>query len=373
MQASHLTEECINCRKAIIDKAEARFHTIFTSAPVGIVLADLESDAILEANDAYCGIVGRSRESILKNGWKGLTHPDDVAEGVSRLNLLRQGKTTGYSLLKRYLKPDDEVVWARIEVTLINGYGTDIGPQYLATVVDITERKQFEEQLEKKNTELERFTYTVSHELKSPLVTINGFMGLLEQDLESGDSEKIHKDMQMITSAVRTMGRQLDNLLELSRVGRVVHPSESFSLSRLCSGVIKRMSGVVEQYQGEVSIEADMPDVFADPVRIREVIQNLVENALKFCSPITTPRISIGALIEDGEVVCRVSDNGPGIEPRYHERVFELFDRLDARVPGTGIGLALVKRNIEVQQGKIWIESQGDGQGTVFCFTLPSP
>jgi PAS domain S-box-containing protein len=371
MQAKQLSAECIQCRKTIIAEAEARFRTIFSSSPVGIVLADLDSDEILEANDAYCKIVGRSRESIVDNGWQGLTHPDDVAEGAARLDMLRQGKITEYNLLKRYLKPDDEVVWARIEVTLVNGYGSDIGPQYLVTVVDVTERKQFEEQLEKKNTELERFTYTVSHELKSPLVTINGFMGLLEQDLETGDSEKIHKDMQMITSAVRTMGRQLDNLLELSRVGRVVHPSETFSLSRLCKGVTKRMAGVVEQYQGEVNIETNMPDVFADPVRIREVIQNLVENALKFSSQVRPPKITISARLENGKIVCRISDNGPGIDPRYHERVFELFDRLDARIPGTGIGLALVKRNIEVHDGEIWIESEGDGQGTVFCFTLP--
>ncbi len=115
-----------------------------------------------------------------------------------------------------------------------------------------------------------------------------------------------------------------------------------------------------------------MPEVFADPVRNREVIQNLVENARKFCSPVTSPKISIGAGNEDGKVVCRISDNGPGIEPRYRERVFELFDRLDARIPGTGLGLALVKRNIEVHDGDVWIESRGDGQGTVFCFTLPA-
>ena len=99
----------------------------------------------------------------------------------------------------------------------------------------------------------------------------------------------------MITSAVRTMGRQLDNLLELSRVGRIVHPSEVFSLSRLCDGVVQRMSGVVDQYQGQVVIDEDMPEVFADPVRIREVFQNLIENALKFASQCGKPSAKISA------------------------------------------------------------------------------
>ncbi len=125
-------------------------------------------------------------------------------------------------------------------------------------------------------------------------------------------------------------------------------------------------------YQGEVIIDDDMPDVFADPVRIREIIQNLVENAMKFTSQITRPRVEISAIYEDKQVICRIQDNGPGIEPRYHERVFELFDRLDTQIPGTGIGLALVKRNTDVHHGEIWIESQGNGHGTTFCFTLPA-
>lgn len=370
MAANFDSDEFRDGREHTVRAEEARLRAIFASAPVGIVLVDLASDTIVEANDAYCKIVGRSREEIQRHGWKGLTHPDDVAEGAARLEQLRRGETDTYRLTKRYIKPDGEIVWARIEVTPIEG-GAD-GRQYLVTVVDVTERKTIEQALEQKNSELERFTYTVSHELKSPLVTINGFLGLLEKDLAAGDSGRIHKDIQMISSAVRTMGLQLDNLLELSRVGRIVHPSESFDLTRLCEGVLERMTGVLDQYHGTVSVEAGMPSVFADPVRVREVLQNLVENALKFSAEVVTPQISISATRECEMVKCRVEDNGPGIEPRYQERVFELFDRLDTRIPGTGIGLALVKRNIEIHGGKIWIESQGNGQGTSVCFTLPA-
>jgi len=367
------SDDPISHPATIITEAEARFRSIFLSAPVGIVLVDLETDEIIEANASYYEIVGRSKEEILTIGWRGLIHPDDLPEANAQMNLLRQRKTTGYSRTKRYIKPDGEIVWAKIEVTLIDDYGSTISPQYLVIVADITERKMFEQQLEQKNNELERFTYTVSHELKSPLVTINGFLGLLEQDLAAADSGRIHKDIQMISAAVRTMGQQLDNLLELSRVGRIVHPSETFSLTRLCEGVVDRMSGVIDQYEGQVAIETDMPEIFADPVRIREVLQNLVENALKFTAQVTQPKVTINAAIEGDNVLCRVQDNGPGIEARYHERVFELFDRLNPRISGTGIGLALVKRNIEIHDGEIWIESQGDGNGAAFCFTLPAP
>ena len=373
MGAESLSQDCIDCRDSIIAQAEARFRTMFASAPVGIVLANLETDEIVEANDAYCRIVGRSHDDIMSNGWKGLTHPDDVAEGIARLDELRAGKTSGYNLGKRYLKPDGEIVWANIEITKIDGYDPGVGPQYLVIVVDVTASKKFEQELERQNSELERFTYTVSHELKAPLVTINGFLGLLEKDISGGDSSNVHKDIQMISSAVRTMGQQLDNLLELSRIGRVVHPSEQFSLTRLCEGVVERMAGVVDQYSGRVEVDADMPDVLADPVRIREVMQNLIENGLKFSSSLAEPRVRIGAVADGNRILCRVRDNGPGIERRYHERVFELFDRLDTQVPGTGIGLALVKRNVEILDGEVWIESGGDGGGTTVCFTLPSP
>lgn len=372
MGVEPLSDDCLDCRDSIIAQAEARFRTMFAAAPVGIVLADLATDDIVEANEAYCRIVGRSHDEIMRNGWKGITHPDDVAEGTARLNDLRAGRTNGYSLGKRYLKPDGEIVWANIEITKIEGYDPGIGPQYLVIVADVTESKKIEQALAQQNAELERFTYTVSHELKAPLVTINGFLGLLEKDINSGDRSNVHKDVQMISSAVRTMGQQLDNLLELSRIGRVVHPSEQFSLTRLCEGVTERMAGVIEQYRGRVDFDSDMPEAFADPVRIREVMQNLIENGLKFSSQVTEPRIGISAVVDGSKILCRVRDNGPGIEKRYHERVFELFDRLDTQVQGTGIGLSLVKRNVEIHDGDVWIESSGNGDGTTVCFTLPA-
>ncbi len=358
--------------RAVLAEAAARFRTIFQSAPVGIVLADLDSDAIIEANEAYCAIVGRSRDEIMRHGWKNLTHPDDVAASVTSLDRLRRGEQDAYRLNKRYLRPDGEVVWAELDITRIESQDPDVSPQYLVIVTDITERKHFLEQLEQKNSELERFTYTVSHELKSPLVTINGFLGLLNKDLDAGDDEMIDKDMRMISTAVETMAAQLDNLLELSRIGRIVHPSKTFEFAAVCDEVLDRLSGVIGERAADIRVAPVMPRVHADRVRIREVVQNLVENAIKFGRGPNPPRIEIDARVESDYVLCRIRDDGPGIEPRYHRRVFELFERLDNSVAGTGIGLALVKRSVEIHGGKIWIESCGDGRGTCFCFTLPA-
>lgn len=237
---------------------------------------------------------------------------------------------------------------------------------------NVEQKQQLINQLEQKNMELERFNYTVSHELKSPLVTMSGFVGHLERDLAEGNREKIKGDMRRISSAIKIMGKQLNDLLELSRVGPVINSPTCFSVTSPCQEVIEIMQGMIDEYGAEIEIEEQMPQVLADQARIREVIKNLVENGIKFTSVIRQPRITINAEQVEDKVHCRVQDNGPGIEPRYQDRVFGLFDRLETEVQGTGVGLALVKRIIDIHNGDIWIESQGNGQGCCFCFTLPA-
>ncbi len=233
-------------------------------------------------------------------------------------------------------------------------------------------KQQLIEQLEMKNTELERFTYTVSHELKSPLVTVNGFLGHLKRDLDADNRDKIAEDMNKISLAIDVMNKQLEDLLELSRIGRVGNPPNYLTVDSLCRGVVQMMQGIIEDSNTNIEFGIDMPQVFADQARIGEVIKNLIENGIKFASTGQQPRITISAEQKQDKVPCRVLDNGPGIEPRYRDRVFGLFDRLDSSIPGTGIGLAMAKRIIGSHNSDIWIESQGDGQGCCFCFTLPA-
>lgn len=236
---------------------------------------------------------------------------------------------------------------------------------------DALEKQKLIDELEQKNTELERFTYTVSHELKSPLVTVSGFLGLLQKDLAANHAQRVRDDMNKISLAVGVMSEQLDDLLELSRMGRTVTQASAFSLAGLCRDVVQAMQGLIVDRNVVIEINEEMPRVVADQARIRLVLKNLVENAVKFVAENSQPRITIEAERYQDRALCRVRDNGPGIEPRYQERVFGLFERLDTEISGTGVGLALVKRIIEIHDGKVWIESQGDGQGCCFCFTLP--
>jgi signal transduction histidine kinase len=250
--------------------------------------------------------------------------------------------------------------------------------QIIVIVRDITERMQAEAErevmikaLEAKNAELERFTYTVSHDLKSPLITIAGFVGFLEQDALVGNLERVKEDMIHINIAVARMNRLLGELLELSRVGRLVNPPEEVSFENIVHEAVELVRGRIEARGVKVEIAPDLPTVYGDRVRLVEVVQNLVDNACKFMGDQPQPHVEIGMHQAADGPVFYVRDNGIGVERQYQDQVFGLFDKLDPTSEGTGIGLALAKRIIETHGGKIWIESEGIGHGSTFCFILP--
>ena len=226
-------------------------------------------------------------------------------------------------------------------------------------------------EMERRNAELERFTYTVSHDLRSPLVTVLGFLGLLERDIEAGRKESALSDIARIRSAAAKMERQLRELLELSRVGRVTTTHEDVPLRELAEEARQSLAGRLAAAGVELQIADELPVLYGDRARLAEVVQNLVDNAAKFTDGQKAPQILVGARPGPTGPVCFVRDNGIGIDPKHHQRVFGLFERLDPRVEGTGIGLALVKRIVEVHGGQVWVESGGSGLGTTFCFTIP--
>jgi PAS domain S-box-containing protein len=238
---------------------------------------------------------------------------------------------------------------------------------------DITERKQVELELLNKNEELERFTYTVSHDLKSPLITIQTYAGMIKKDMESGNLERARDDIRRVENSAAKMTELLNDLLELSRIGRKMNEPSRIDMNLLVQGCLTHMDGLLKQKQITVVVQEALPELFGDRHRMYEVMQNLIENAAKYTGDQSAPRIEIGTRFDGVECVIFVSDNGKGIEPRFHENIFGLFNKLDARSEGTGVGLALVKRIIEVHGGRIWVESEGGGHGSRFCFTLPAP
>lgn len=235
------------------------------------------------------------------------------------------------------------------------------------------ERERLIKELEAKNAEMEGFNYTVSHDLKSPLITVQGFLGLLKRDLEKGDGERVERDFETIASAVRKMFHLVENLLELSRAGRLVGRPEAVPLADVARESVGLVSGSIAARGARVEVSSELPVVYGDRSRLVQVFQNLIENSVKFMGDEPEPLVEIGARVDGGEPVFFVRDNGIGIAPCDQENVFGLFNKLDASAAGSGIGLALVQRIVAVHDGRIWIESEGPGKGTAFCFTLPQP
>jgi PAS domain S-box-containing protein len=247
--------------------------------------------------------------------------------------------------------------------------GTAIGRVW--SFRDITERKRQEKELQEKNAELERFTYTVSHDLKSPLVTVKTFLGYLEKDLARPDPERVRQDVAYMHTATQKMGQLLDELLNLARVGRKGNPAVRVTFREVAQEVLQLVAGRISKGGVKVQVADAAVTLEGDRQRLVEVWQNLVENACKFMGNQPRPQIEIGVKKRGSETVFFVRDNGAGIDPRYQEKVFGLFEQLNPKDEGTGMGLALVRRIVELYDGRIWLESAGPGQGANFLFTLP--
>lgn len=233
------------------------------------------------------------------------------------------------------------------------------------------EREKMIQQLEARSAELERYAYTVSHDLKSPMVTINGFVSMLEKDAYARDLEKMKVDVSHINSATQKMFHLLNDLLEVSKVGRTNNLFVTIRLVELVEEVLELLSISLKEKNVQVKVSPELPVVFGDRQRMGEVFQNLIENAIKYMGNQKKPKIDIGVRQNAGESVIYVRDNGIGINPDYCDNIFGLFNQLDPRQEGTGVGLAIVKRIVELYGGRIWAESEGEGKGTDFWFTLP--
>ncbi len=231
------------------------------------------------------------------------------------------------------------------------------------------EREALIQELKLKNLELNRFAVTVSHDLKTPLITVAGFLGYLEKDARAGNYERLDRNITQINDAAKKMGKLVDQLLDLSRIGRIINPPTNIPFGDIVQEALELAQGPLNAQQVEVRMEQELPIVHVDRVRIVQVVQNLITNSIKFMGDQQNPCIEIGMEEKDGDRVFFVRDNGIGIDPQYQGRLFELFNKLDPSTDGIGMGLALVRRIIEVHGGKIWVQSEL-GKGATFYFTL---
>jgi signal transduction histidine kinase len=225
--------------------------------------------------------------------------------------------------------------------------------------------------LDHKRQEMEQLLYTVSHDLKSPLVTIQGFLGYLTRDANDARLDRLVDHSRRIQKAADRMVRLIDDLLKFSRIGRVVIATSCVNLAELVREVVASHAAEVAQRGISVTIQADLPVIRGDKDRIYQVFDNLFVNAIKYGCGAAEPRIEIGARWDGAEVHAFVKDNGKGIAPDFHEKIFELFQRLDQEGDGVGVGLAIVKKVVQVHGGRVWVDSRA-GEGATFWLVFPT-
>ena len=318
-------------------------------------------------NDAFCAVTDHTREEFIGKTDYDFFPREQVDVFWEKEELVFQ---TGKENVNEELITDPQGSTHTIVTKKTLYTDASENKSIVGIIRDITDRKKVEEDLARKNAEMERFTYTVSHDLRSPLVTVSGFVGLLKGDLDRGDSLRAFSDLSTISEAITKMDRLLVDTLKLSRIGRVVNPPENVPFGQVVQEALRQTAERIESRNVAVYVAGDMPKVRVDVLRIAEVLVNLIENSVKYMGDQEKPEMDIGSRKDGEETVLFVKDNGMGIGPKEHEKVFGLFYKVDRNSEGTGAGLSIVKRIIEVHGGRIWIESEL-GEGCTVCFTLP--
>ena len=234
------------------------------------------------------------------------------------------------------------------------------------------------------NQEMEDLLYVASHDLRAPLINVQGFTRELQIALDALRRElpptpearalvtDLDESTRFILTAVARMDGLIGSLLNLSRIATRTNPTDVVPLGAMVDAIVDSFRYQIDQKQITIAI-GDLPVVIGDPVRLNQAVSNLVDNAIKYMGDRPLRRIEIGARIDDGTATCFVRDSGPGIPKAKHETVFRLFHRLpNGAVPGEGIGLTMVRKIIEKHGGRVWLEAEPD-EGTTFFFTLRTP
>ncbi|MBW8015022.1 MAG: PAS domain S-box protein [Planctomycetes bacterium] len=378
-------------------ESEDRFRDFFANAPIGFHIFD-SNQIITSVNDSELEMIGYSRDEIVgKKAWADLIVPEQKERFEKHWHeIATTGKVTNleYKLVHKQ--------GHHIDVILNTSSRFDADGKLVNTrgsILNITDRKQAEKQrnklvkaLEYKNTELQDIVYTASHDLRSPLVNIEGFSGelgtecdrlmeLLVEQSEGGDTidqiesvlkEDIPECLRFINSGAKKMSSLLDGLLQISRIGTVKIHSESLDMQKTVREILDAMSHQIKENNITVTVEM-VPDCIGDSHMLDHVFTNLISNAIKYRDRAKESEIKISGRVEDSMSIYCVEDNGIGIAPMHQEKVFEIFHRLnpDDPVKGEGLGLTIVKRVLDRLGGKIRLESE-QGKGSKFFFAIPT-
>ncbi|WP_407885577.1 PAS domain S-box protein [Scytonema sp. NUACC26] len=408
-----LPEQCIGivfdditqqkqAEQALLETDE-RFRATFKQAAVGIAHVAIDG-RWLRVNQKLCEIVGYSHQELLEQKFQDITHPDDLEQDLNCIKQLLAGEIEQYSLEKRYIHKDGSIVWIDLTVSLAQEERTQGGDKgaassistvsppekskyFIAVIEEINERKAAEmallqraeeltrvntilaqttAMLKKRNDELDQFAYVASHDLKAPLRAIANLSEWLEEDLGDSLPKENQQQMRLLRGRVRRMEALINGLLEYSRVGRTQAPLSMVNVASLIKEVV---DSLCPPPTFVIDVELGMPIFVTKRLPLLQIFSNLIGNAIKHHSR-TDGLVKISVEDRGAFYEFAVSDDGPGIAPEFYEKVFLIFQTLEARdqKESTGVGLAIVKKIVEAEGGTISLESQ-EVAGSTFRFT----
>ncbi|MPY69096.1 MAG: PAS domain S-box protein [Alphaproteobacteria bacterium] len=360
-----------NAEQALRD-SEGKLRAVIDTAVDGVIIIDAVGD-IEMFNPACRRLFGYQPEEVIGRNVKMLM-PDPY-----------RSEHDGY--LEAYRRTGEaKIIGIGREVTARRKNGTEFPMElsvaearegdeqiFVGIIRDITERKKAERELAESAHELEAFAYSVAHDLKAPLRAISGFSDALAEDYESVLDDAGREFLGHISTGAVRMGQLIDDLLGYSRLGRGGIAFRVLSLAGVVNLVRENLAAEIAASGAEILVEGDLPKVEAQQEIMMQIMQNLIGNALKFVAQGTTPRVTIRGGERDGHCTIEVTDNGIGMKPEYLSRIFEIFQRLHLveDYPGTGIGLAIVKKGVQIHHGTIDVVS-APGDGTTFKLSFPA-
>ncbi len=361
-------------------ESEEKFRASFQFSAIGMSIVDLEGK-ITAVNESLCQITGYTSAELIGQTFYSITYPDDYEIDAYYLAELMSGQRDTYQVEKRYFHKDKYLIWVHIAVSLVkHKYGEPL--HLIIQINDITQRKRSEhhliglnaslnqraEQLASTNAELEQFAYIASHDLQEPLRMVTSFLTQLEKKYKQQLDEKAQQYIYYAVDGASRMRTIILDLLRYSKVSRKEYEYEWVDMNEVVTEVVQNYllkdESVVIEWE-------DLPTVYGARLPLHQVMQNLISNAIKYRKKDLAPYIKIQSSDSPENWYFSISDNGIGIEDKFFEKIFVLFQRLHHReeYAGTGIGLAICKKIIENHNGKIWVESEY-GEGSTFHFII---
>jgi PAS domain S-box-containing protein len=362
--------------KKALKETGLKYKAFFEQTAIGVGEIESRTGRFIRINKRYAEIVGYTIAEMETISFQEISHPDDLQRDLNNMKLLLEGNIREFSMEKRYYQKNGNIVWVNLSVSPLWQIG-ETPTSHIAVVEDITERKEAEKnllvythELERKNKELEQFAYIASHDLQEPLRTVISLTDLLDLDFSKSTEDELKKYLGYIKLSTSRMSALVTDLLEYSQIGKSKIQTR-VDCNTIVAEIENDLSLTIQETES-VILSNNLPTLLVYETEFRSLLQNLINNAIKFRKKNMPCRISISAKILNNEVLFQVEDNGIGIAKEHQERIFIIFQRLHTKkeYEGTGIGLAHCKKIIELHNGKIWIESTPN-VGSTFNFTIP--